>query len=100
LGRPGGGFFGLEVGRSFDVAVPLCAQPLLQPQQPAIGRRSVGWLPIIGRLAPGVPLAQATAELEARETGWLVACGVVALAVLVPTWRATRLSPVRALREE
>ena len=23
------GFFGLEVGRSFDVAVPLCAQPIL-----------------------------------------------------------------------
>jgi predicted permease len=59
-------FFGLEVGRSFDVAVPICAQPLLQPQQAAIDQRSVWWLAIIGRLAPGVSTEEATAELEGR----------------------------------
>src|SRR5262245_12029574 len=35
------GFFGVEVGRTFDVALPLCAEPLLRAPRPATGRRDV-----------------------------------------------------------
>src|SRR5207249_5137418 len=47
------GFFGVEVGRTFDVALPLCAEALLQGQQAGTGQRAVWWLDIMGRLKPG-----------------------------------------------
>src|SRR5205809_140598 len=40
------GFFGVEVGRTFDVALPLCAEPLIRGPQPATGRRDAWWLDI------------------------------------------------------
>ena len=48
-------FFGLEVGRTFDLALPICSQPALQ----ADGRLDSGttwWLTVMGRLKPGLPL--------------------------------------------
>src|SRR2546430_7273663 len=47
------GFFGVEVGRTFDVALPLCAEALLQGQQAGTGQRAVWWLDIMGGLKPG-----------------------------------------------
>jgi predicted permease len=55
-------FFGLEVGRSFDVAVPICSQPVLE-ETDIIGAGTSWWLTVMGRLRPGVSLAQATAQL-------------------------------------
>jgi predicted permease len=58
-------FFGIEVGRTFDVALPLCAEPIFTGQQSALGHRSTWFLDIMGRLAPGVTLEQASAQLKA-----------------------------------
>ena len=58
-------FFGVEVGRTFDVAVPLCAEPLFRGEQSALGRRDTWFLDMMGRLAPGVSLQQAEAQLAA-----------------------------------
>ena len=59
------GFFGVDVGRSFDVAVPVCAEPLVRGRFSAL-TRSHGWfLAAIGRLKPGVTIDQATAQLQA-----------------------------------
>ena len=62
-------FFGLEVGRQFDLALPMCAQPLLNPADNALTQPSWWWLGVMGRLKPGVSLEQATAELQAVSPG-------------------------------
>jgi putative ABC transport system permease protein len=56
-------FFGVEVGRSFDVALPLCAEPLVRGEQSGIGKADVWFLDVIGRLRPGVTRTQADAQL-------------------------------------
>ena len=62
-------FFGMEVGRQFDVALPICTQPLLSPANNALTTPSWWWLGAIGRLRPGVSIEQATAELQAVSPG-------------------------------
>ncbi|HZI58015.1 MAG TPA: ABC transporter permease [Verrucomicrobiae bacterium] len=59
------GFYGLEVGRSYDVAVPLCSETLVDGEFAILDRRDGWWLAIIGRLNPGWSFARATAQLEA-----------------------------------
>jgi len=56
-------FFGVEVGRSFDVAVPLCAEPLSRGPLTLMERKDGWFLGAIGRLKPGVTLDQARAQL-------------------------------------
>ena len=59
-------FHGLEVGRSFDVALPLCAEAVLSVD--GKGRSEAGtnwWLMAFGRLKPGWTLDRATAHLAA-----------------------------------
>jgi putative ABC transport system permease protein len=58
------GFFGLEVGRSFDVAVPLCAQPIVDGGRSILDAGTHWWLTIMGRLKPGWTVEQATAQLK------------------------------------
>ena len=62
------GFFGLEVGKSFDVAVPFGAEPLVRGRANSrLDARGSWWLNIAGRLEPGQTLAQAGAGLRALE---------------------------------
>lgn len=57
-------FFGLDVGRRFDVAVPLCADRLIQGDgEGRLSKRDAWWLAAIGRLAPGRTLQQAADHL-------------------------------------
>src|SRR6266700_4230511 len=63
------GFFGVEVGRTFDVALPLCAEALLRGEQAGTGRRAVWWLDIMGRLKPGWTLERAQAQVAAISPG-------------------------------
>jgi predicted permease len=65
IGVTGPEFFGVEVGRTFDIAVPLCAEPLFRGAQSALGKGDYWFLDIMGRLAPGVTIAQAEAQLAA-----------------------------------
>ena len=54
VGVAAAGFHGLEVGRVFDVAVPLCAEPAFSTD--GKGRANAGttwWLSVFGRLKPG-----------------------------------------------
>ena len=60
------GFFGVEVGRTFDVAVPLCAEALFSGGQSALDQRHAWWLGVIGRLAPGANVDQITTAMHAR----------------------------------
>jgi putative ABC transport system permease protein len=59
-------FLGLEVGKSFDVAVPACADPVFSDD--GKGRLASGtnwWLSVFGRLKPGWSADRATAHLAA-----------------------------------
>ena len=56
-------FFGVEVGRAFDVAVPLCAEPISRGSRSALDKKAVWFLGAMGRLKPGVSLEQARAQL-------------------------------------
>src|SRR5262245_28765145 len=62
-------FFGLEVGRNFDVALPLCAEAIIAGRNNRLDSGVNWWLMVTGRLKPGRTPAQATAELQALSTG-------------------------------
>jgi predicted permease len=59
------GFFGLEVGRTFDVALPVCADPLISSRKDRLDSGTDWWLMVVGRLKPGWTLASATTHLKA-----------------------------------
>ncbi len=58
-------FYGVEVGRNFDVAVPLCAEPAIMGEDSQMKSRSGWWLASMGRLKPGGTIERATAQLQA-----------------------------------
>ena len=63
-------FFGVEVGRQYDIAIPLCADRLLAAD--GKGRAPVPhafWLAALGRLNPGWTAERATAHLQALAPG-------------------------------
>jgi putative ABC transport system permease protein len=57
-------FFGTEVGIRFDVAIPLCAEPIVAKQNSMLDGRSAWWLSIVGRLKPGWTAERAEARLK------------------------------------
>jgi putative ABC transport system permease protein len=57
------GFFGLEVGRSYDVAVPICSQAILWSEGTWLDAGTVWWLNVMGRLKSGSTLEEANAQL-------------------------------------
>jgi len=59
------GFYGIEVGRSYDVAIPLCTEPRFADENPLTTMRHAFWLGSIGRLKPGWTIKKATAQLNA-----------------------------------
>jgi putative ABC transport system permease protein len=63
------GFFGLEVGRSFDVALPICAQPIVDGGVSILDSGTTWWLMVMGRLKPGWTIQQATAQLNTISPG-------------------------------
>jgi predicted permease len=66
VGVTAAGFTGIEVGRSYDVAVPLCAHPTFVPSRPSAMERSDWWLlSAFGRLKNGTSQEQAAAQLAA-----------------------------------
>jgi putative ABC transport system permease protein len=57
-------FFGLEVGRAFDVALPLCADAIISGKNNRLDSGFNWWLMVTGRLKPGWTVEQATAQLQ------------------------------------
>src|SRR5262247_2623751 len=56
-------FFGLEVGRSFDVALPICADAIVAGKNSRLDSGIHWWLMVTGRLKPGWTIAQASSQL-------------------------------------
>ncbi len=57
-------FFGTDVGRTFDVAIPIGVEPLIRGKESALDRRSNWWLNVMVRLRPGQTMASATTALR------------------------------------
>jgi predicted permease len=64
------GFYGLEVGKGFDVALPICAEVTWGN---STARRDVWWLTVMGRLKPGWSSARAAEHFKALGPGILAA---------------------------
>jgi putative ABC transport system permease protein len=58
-------FFGVDVGRRFDVAIPLCADALLPSSRGRLESKGDFWLAVVGRLRPGQTVAAANDRLIA-----------------------------------
>ncbi|HUL17549.1 MAG TPA: ABC transporter permease [Terriglobales bacterium] len=59
-------FYGVSVGDRFDVAIPICSEPIISGQFSRITgerARESWWLSVFGRLKPGWTLKKATAQL-------------------------------------
>jgi predicted permease len=57
------------VGRHFDVALPICAEPIIAGEKPRIDDLQAWWLAAIGRLKPGRTIEQASAQLAGVSPG-------------------------------
>jgi len=61
------GFFGTDVGRRIEVAVPVGTEPLLRGRQSMLDERRAWWLSVMFRLKPGQTFDQATALLRSEQ---------------------------------
>jgi len=61
-------FTGLEIGQTFDIAVPVCSAALWGD---SLDQRDLWWLTVMGRLEPGWTIARANAQLRALSPGLL-----------------------------
>ena len=60
------GFFGVEIGHRFDVAIPTCADPMFWEQgKDRAPSRTAWWLSLMGRLKPGWTIERANAQIVA-----------------------------------
>jgi putative ABC transport system permease protein len=58
------GFFGVDVGRTFDVVIPIGTEPLVRGKESALDQRSYWWLNIMVRLKDGQTADAAEAALR------------------------------------
>src|SRR5262245_11626067 len=58
-------FFGPDVGRSYDIAIPLGAEPLVRGAETFLDARSTWWLTVMARLKRGQSPESAAAGLRA-----------------------------------
>jgi putative ABC transport system permease protein len=61
-------FFGPEVGRTFDVAIPIGTESITRGGESWLAERSSWWLSIMARLKPGQSLDAANAALRAAQS--------------------------------
>jgi putative ABC transport system permease protein len=58
------GFYGVDIGQKFDVAIPICSAALFDGKSSRLEHRSWWWLNIIGRAKPGMSEEQLKARLD------------------------------------
>ena len=69
IGVAQAGFFGVEVGRSVQVYVPLCAEAIIQGTNSGLDVRAYWFLTILGRPRPGLAAADVDGRLAALSPG-------------------------------
>jgi len=63
IGVSSPGFYGVEVGNKFDVAVPICTADVFDGKDSRLDHRSWWWLRVMGRVNPSVSLDRLKARL-------------------------------------
>jgi putative ABC transport system permease protein len=58
------GFFGMDVGRKFDIASPICSEAIIRGSGSMLDQRSSWWLRVVGRPKHGLAAKQVTARLK------------------------------------
>lgn len=58
------GFSGMDIGRPYEIAVPLCSEAMISGATSSLDRRSNWWLRVYGRLKPDQSMPQAAAALQ------------------------------------
>lgn len=58
------GFYGVNVGEKFDVALPICATALFDAKQERLIERAWWWLNVVGRVKPEISREQMRARLQ------------------------------------
>jgi putative ABC transport system permease protein len=69
IGVAPAGFYGLDIGNRFDVAIPICAAPVFDGPKSRLDARSWWWLNIVGRRKPGMGMPQLKARLATVSPG-------------------------------
>ncbi|HEY4838537.1 MAG TPA: ABC transporter permease, partial [Candidatus Acidoferrales bacterium] len=64
IGVAAQGFFGVDVGQKFDVAVPICTEAIFNGKDSMLDHRSAWWLSVVGRPKAGVSAEQVSARLK------------------------------------
>ncbi|HEX4168990.1 MAG TPA: ABC transporter permease, partial [Bryobacteraceae bacterium] len=62
-------FYGVEVGRNFDIAIPLCAEGIFSRKGSLMDSAFSWWITTIGRLKPNWTLERSSAQLAAISPG-------------------------------
>jgi putative ABC transport system permease protein len=78
-------FFGPEVGRAFDLAIPIGDEPLIRGKESFLDARSTWWLTVMARLKAGQSVDAATAALRGLQRQ-------IHDATLPPDWRPSDLA--------
>ena len=79
IGVAAPGFYGVEVGYKFDVAIPICTAAQFDGTRSRLDQRSWWWLSVMGRTRPDISPAQLTANLS-------VLSPQIFSAVVPPNW--------------
>ena len=64
IGVAPAGFFGLNVGERFDIAVPICADAVVARENSVLDQRTTWWASIMGRPKPGLSPEKVSARLQ------------------------------------
>jgi len=64
VGVAGAGFLGAVSGLSYDIWLPIGAQPIVMPGGSRLEARGSRWLALVARMAPGASREQVRAELD------------------------------------
>jgi predicted permease len=91
LGVAAEGFFGVKVGQTFDVAVPLCSIATMRPQVNVLDSGTTWWLTVMGRLKPGGTAERADAHTRAISPP-------IFSATLAPNYPAVSVDSYRAFQ--
>ena len=62
-------FFGLEVGRNFDIALPICSASAWYGSSDRLDSGITWWLTVMARLRPGMALEHSAAMMRGRSAG-------------------------------
>jgi predicted permease len=57
-------FFGTDVGKRFDVAIPICSEAVMDSRRAMLDERAGWWLSIMGRLKPDLTPERAESRLK------------------------------------